>query len=89
MVVVVATFLSTMIINVSLSMAELTRLVFQVEIKQAQEEDFINPIYAVLESDDGYRDQQEIQPDTTFLTFENLEPGKEYLLPPESGGRSR
>ena len=79
-VMVVAVFVSTLTINLSLVMASMTGLVFQVELKGAQEEDFVNPIVAILEDDTGVCGEIEILPDTLYLTFEDLEPGKEYVV---------
>ena len=45
----------------------------------AQEEDFATPIVAVLESD-GFYAEQEIYQDTRYITFEELEPGTEYVI---------
>ena len=79
-VMVVAVFVSTLTINLSLVMASMTGLVFQVELSGAQEEDFANPIVAVLEDDTGVCGELEIFPDTLYLTFEDLQPGKEYVI---------
>ncbi len=78
--IVVAVFVSTMSINLSLVMANMDSLVLQIEMQGAQEEDFENPIIAILEGEDGSRQEQEISPDTVYLTFEGLAPGKEYLV---------
>ena len=79
-VVVVAVFVSTLTINLSLLMASMTSLTFQVEMSGAQEEDFVKPIIAVLTGDDGVYLEQEIKQDSLFLTFDDLEAGKEYLI---------
>lgn len=80
-VMVVAAFVSTLTINVSLLLAGMNSLVFQVELNGAQEEDFINPIVAVLEDDGGgVLGEQEIRPDNLMLYYYDLQPGKEYLL---------
>ena len=79
-VLVVAVFISTLTINVSLVMADLNKLVFQIELQGAQEEDFINPIMAVLKDKDGTRYEQQILPDSLYLTFEDLTPDTEYIL---------
>ena len=80
-VMVVAAFVSTLTINVSLLLAGMNSLVFQVELNGAQEEDFINPIVAVLEDDGGgVLGEQEIRPDNLLLYYYDLQPGKEYLL---------
>ena len=79
-VVVVAVFVSTLTINLSLLMASMTSLTFQVEMSGAQEEDFVKPIIAVLTDNDGVYLEQEIKQDSLFLTFDDLEAGKEYLI---------
>ena len=79
-VVVVAVFISTLAISLSLLMADMHSLVFGVTITGAQEEDFSQPIYAILTSDDGTHLEQEVNQDTAILTFEGLEPGREYRL---------
>ena len=78
-IMVVAAFVSTMIINVSLVMAGTNSLVFQLEITGAQEEDFASQIYAVLSGED-YLQSQEIFADSIYLTFEGLQEGKEYTI---------
>lgn len=78
-IIVVVAFVSTMTINATLAIAEMTRLVFQVQIERAQEEDFAKPIYATLEGN-GYYLEQEIYSDTVYLAYEDLEPAKEYVL---------
>ena len=77
--VVVATFVSTLVINLLLVMAGMNSLVFQVEMRGAQEEDFQTPIIAILEGE-GVHQEQEIRQDTVYLTFTDLEPGKEYTV---------
>lgn len=79
-VVVVAVFLSTLAISLSLVIADMHSLVFGVTMTGAQEEDFKTPIYAVLTSDDGTHLEQEVKQDTVLLTFDDLEPGREYRL---------
>lgn len=79
-VVVVAVFLSTLAISLSLVIADMHSLVFGVTMTGAQEEDFETPIYAVLTSDDGTHLEQEVKRDTVLLTFDDLEPGREYRL---------
>lgn len=79
-VVVVAVFLSTLAINLSLVMADMHSLTFEVTMTGAQEEDFAEPISAILTAEDGLQQEQEVKQDTVLLTFDNLEPGKEYLL---------
>ena len=78
-VIVVAAFVSIMTINISLVMAGANSLVFQIEITNAQKEDFEKPIYAILKGD-GYLQTQEISMDSVYLTFEDLEAGKEYVI---------
>ena len=78
-VIVVAAFVSIMTINISLVMASANSLVFQIEITNAQKEDFENPVYAILKGD-GYLQTQEISMDSVYLTFEDLEAGKEYVI---------
>ena len=79
-VIVVAAFVSTLVINLSLAMAGMYSLVFEIEMTGAQEEDFVNPIVAVLEDGNGVYREQEIYPDTLFITFDDLEPGTEYFI---------
>ena len=79
-VIVVAAFVSTLAINVSLVMASMYSLVFKVELSGAQEEDFATPIIAVLEDENGLYMEQPINPDSLYLTFSELEPAKEYVL---------
>ena len=79
-VVVAAVFISTLAINLSLVMAEMNRLVLQVDIHGAQSEDFETPIYAVLTSEDGTYMEQEIGIDTLTIHFDNLQPGTEYRV---------
>ena len=79
-VVVVVAFVSTLTINLSLFMADTDSLVFEVEMRGAQEEDFQDPIYAILTSDDGTYIEQEITLDDVYLTYNNLQPGKEYFI---------
>lgn len=79
-VVVAAVFLSTLAISLSLLIADMHSLVFGVTITGAAEEDFAQPIYAILTSDDGTYLEQEVKQDTAMLTFDGLEPGREYRL---------
>ena len=79
-VIVVAVFISTLTINISLLMATMTSLVFQVELSGAQEEDFVDPIIAVLSGDDGTVIEQQLNIDNLVLTFEGLAPGTEYVI---------
>lgn len=78
-VIVVAAFVSTLVINLSLAMAGMYSLVFEIDMTGAQEEDFVNPIVAVLEGN-GVYSVQEVYPDTRYITFEDLEPGTEYII---------
>ena len=77
--VVVAAFVSSLVISLSLVMANMYSLVFGVTLTGADERDFETPIYAVL-TGDGVTIEQEVHPDTALLTFDGLEPGKEYRL---------
>ena len=79
-VIVAAVFISTLTIKLSLVMADMTSLVFEVEMTGAQEEDFENPIFAVLTGEDGVYQEREISPDLTTISFDGLEAGKEYLV---------
>ena len=78
-VVVVAVFISTLAINLSLVMADMHSLTFEVSITGADEKDFEEPIYAILTGENVHM-EQEVTQDTVLLTFEDLEPGKEYRL---------
>lgn len=79
-VIVAAVFISTLTIKLSLVMADIGSLVFEVEMTGAQEEDFKDPIVAVLTGENGFYQEQEISPDRTTLSFDGLEAGKEYLV---------
>ena len=61
-------------------MATMFSLVFKVELKGAQEEDFATSIYAIIEDDSGILQQQAILPDSVYITFDGLEPNKEYVV---------
>ena len=78
--IVVAVFVSTLVINLSLAMADMHSLTFEIEMQGAQEEDFENPIWAILTGEDGVYLEQPVTQDTVMLTFEGLNPGKEYLI---------
>ena len=78
-VVVVAAFVSSLVISLSLLMADMYSLTFGVTITGADERDFEQPIYAILTGEDTYL-EQEVKQDTVLLTFDGLEPGKEYRL---------
>ena len=79
-VIVVAVFVSTLAINLSLLLAGMTSLVFRVEMTGAQDEDFETPIYATITDGDEYYDVQEVFRDTLLLTFEGLSPDTEYTV---------
>ncbi|MBQ7173037.1 MAG: hypothetical protein IJR88_02860 [Clostridia bacterium] len=79
-VLVVAVFVSTLSINISLAMSTISSLVFQVEMTGAQEEDFQTPIFAILTGEDGTEQIQEVRQDTVYLTFENLSRATEYTI---------
>ncbi len=79
-VIVVAVFISTMTMNLSLVMAHTDSLTVQLDISGAQEEDFNEAIVATLEGKDGEYQEQIVNKDTLYLTFNNLLPGKEYLI---------
>ena len=78
-VIVAAVFISTLTIKLSLVMADVNSLIFEVEMTGAQEEDFLNPIFAILTGEGVYQ-EQEISPDRTTISFDGLEAGKEYLV---------
>lgn len=78
-VVVVVAFLSTLAMSLSLVMADMHTLTFKLTMTGADERDFEQPVYAVLTGGDIYR-EQEVKADTVLLTFDDLEPGKEYFL---------
>ena len=78
-VMVVVAFVSIMTINISLVLAGTSSLVFKLEFQNAQEQDFETSIYATLEGN-GYSQTQEIFADSVYLTFEDLEAGKEYTI---------
>ena len=79
-VIVVAVFISTMTMNLSLVMAHTDSLTVQLDISGAQEEDFSEAIVATLEGKDGEYQEQIVNKDTLYLTFNNLLPGKEYFI---------
>ena len=79
-VVVVAVFVSTLMITLSPTLVDMNRLIFEVNITGAQEEDFQKPIYAILTGEDGTRLEQEIDPERLTITFDGLEKGTEYLV---------
>ena len=79
-VVVVAVFLSNLAISLSLVLADMNRLVLEVEMTGAQEEDFANPIYAVLTGDDDVYQEQVVDPERLTIIFDNLQPGTRYKV---------
>ncbi len=79
-VVVVAVFLSNLAISLSLILADMNRLVLEVEMTGAQEEDFANPIYAVLTGDDDVYQEQVVDPERLTIIFDNLQPGTRYKV---------
>ena len=79
-VIVVAVFISTMTMNLSLVLANKDSLTVQLDITGAQDEDFSEEIVAILESEDGEHQEITITKDSLYLTFNNLQPGKEYFI---------
>ncbi len=79
-VVVVAVFLSNLAISLSLILADMNRLVLEVEMTGAQEEDFANPIYAVLTGDDDVYQEKVVDPERLTIIFDNLQPGTRYKV---------
>jgi len=79
-VVVVAVFLSNLAISLSLIMADMHRIVLEVEMTGAQEEDFINPIYAILTGDDDVYQEQVVDPERSTIIFDDLQPGTRYKV---------
>jgi len=79
-VVVVATFLSTLAISLSLILADMNSLVLEVQMTGAQEEDFANPIYAILTGDDDVYQEQTIDPECLTIVFDDLQPGTKYKV---------
>ena len=79
-VVVVAVFLSTLAINLSLILADMHSLTLEVNMTGAQEEDFANPIYAILTGEDDVYQEQIIDPDRLTIVFDNLQPGTRYKV---------
>ena len=77
-VTVVAVFLSTLSISLSLVLAKMNSLIFEVKITGAQEEDFATPIYAVLTGDDDVYQEQIVDPNRLTIEFDNLQPGTRY-----------
>ncbi len=79
-VIVAVAFVSMLTINIALVMAGTNSLVFQLEMIGAQQEDFENKTYYAVLEGDGYSQSQEIFQDSVYITFEDLEPGKEYTI---------
>ena len=79
-VVVVAVFLSNLVISLSLIMADMHQIVLEVEMTGAQEEDFINPIYAILTGEDDVYQEQVVDPERSTIIFDNLQPGTRYKV---------
>ncbi len=79
-VIIVAVFISTMTMNLSLVMAGTNSLVIQLDIENAQDEDFEEDIVATISSDDGEYQEQVVTKDSLYLTFNNLKAGKEYYI---------
>ncbi len=79
-VVVVAVFLSNLAISLSLIMADMHQIVLEVEMTGAQEEDFANPIFAILTGDDDVYQEQTVDPNNLTIVFDNLQPGTRYKV---------
>ena len=77
---VITMFVSALTINLSLIMADVNRLVVQIVMSGAQEEDFKTPIVAILDGDDGKHIVQNVYSDTLFLEFDGLSPNAEYSI---------
>ena len=58
----------------------MNRLVLEVEMTGAQEEDFANPIYAVLTGDDDVYQEKVVDPERLTIIFDNLQPGTRYKV---------
>lgn len=78
--IVVAAFVSMLTINIALVLAGTNSLVFKLEMIGAQKEDFENKTYYAVLEGDGYKQSQEIFMDSVYITFDDLEPGKEYTI---------
>ncbi|MBO4539215.1 MAG: hypothetical protein J5781_02985, partial [Clostridia bacterium] len=87
-VIVVAVFISTLTVNLTLVMADMDRLVFRLEMQGAQDQDFENGVYAILENSDGAYQEQKISPNSVFITFNDLSPNKEYLITIKTGDKT-
>ena len=79
-VLVVAVFVSTLVMNLSLVMSDMHSLVFELKMQGAQAEDFEDPIWAILTASDGTYLEQEVKQDTVKLAFYDLQPNTEYLI---------
>ncbi|MBO4429417.1 MAG: hypothetical protein J5832_05635, partial [Clostridia bacterium] len=77
---VVIVFVSTLTINLSLVMADVSRLIVQVHMEGAQAEDFETPIVAILDGKDGKHIEQNVLQDTHYLVFDGLTSGEEYSI---------
>ena len=84
---VITMFISALTINLSLIMADVDKLIVQVAMSGAQEEDFETPIVAVLDGKNGKHIEQQVYADTLFLTFDGLSPDEEYSVCVKSGER--
>ena len=78
--IVVAVVVSTLTVNLTLLMATMSSLVFKVDISGAQEGDFNRSIICLLDDGTGDSRIQEIGLDMQYITFDDLEPGKEYVV---------
>ena len=85
---VITMFISALTINLSLIMADVDKLIVQVAMSGAQEEDFETPIVAVLDGKNGKHIEQQVYADTLFLTFDGLSPDEEYSICVKSGGKT-
>ncbi len=79
-VIVVAVFISTLSVNLSLVMADMDCLVFRLEMQGAQEQDFENGIYALLDGNDGSHYEQTLNADSIYVTFTDLKPNQSYVV---------
>ena len=79
-VIVVAVFVSTLAINLTLLLTGMHSLVFRVAMTGVQDEDFETPIYASITDGGDFYQEQQVYRDTVLLTFLNLTPGTEYLV---------
>ncbi|MBO4284129.1 MAG: hypothetical protein J5958_05850, partial [Clostridia bacterium] len=79
-VIVVAVFVSTLAINLTLLLTGMHSLVFRVAMTGVQDEDFETPIYASISDGGDFYQEQQVYRDTILLTFLDLTPGTEYLV---------